>query len=47
MKEAEECLNENQGEGDVVDGVYKGVTVNYHFSLKRVERMGVGIVLCL
>ena len=25
------------GEGDVVDGVHKGVTVNYHFSLKELQ----------
>ncbi len=25
------------GEGDVVNGVHKGVTVNYHFSLKELE----------
>ncbi|MCY7421607.1 MAG: hypothetical protein LH478_07670 [Chitinophagaceae bacterium] len=25
------------GEGDVVDGVHKGVTVNYHFSLKELR----------
>jgi len=26
------------GEGDLVDGVHKGVTVNYHFSLKELKR---------
>jgi hypothetical protein len=26
------------GEGDVVDGVHKGVTVNYHFSLKELKQ---------
>ena len=26
------------GEGDVVDGIHKGVTVNYHFSLKELIR---------
>lgn len=26
------------GEGDMVDGVHKGVTVNYHFSLKELKR---------
>lgn len=25
------------GEGDVVDGIHKGVTVNYHFSLKELK----------
>ncbi len=25
------------GEGDIVDGVHKGVTVNYHFSLKELK----------
>ena len=25
----------SSGEGDVVDGIHKGVTVNYHFSLKE------------
>jgi hypothetical protein len=25
------------GEGDVVDGVHKGVTVNFHFSLKELK----------
>lgn len=26
------------GEGDIVDGVHKGVTVNYHFSLKELKQ---------
>jgi hypothetical protein len=26
------------GEGDVVDGLHKGVTVNYHFSLRELDR---------
>jgi hypothetical protein len=27
----------NSGDGDVVDGVHKGVTLNYHFSLKELK----------
>lgn len=26
------------GDGDMVDGIHKGVTVNYHFSLKELKR---------
>jgi len=26
------------GKGDIVDGIHKGVVVNYHFSLKELKK---------
>jgi hypothetical protein len=37
-KKQSRMFRRKSGEGDVVDGVHKGVTVNYHFSLKELER---------
>jgi predicted nucleic-acid-binding protein len=34
---AERTFRRRSGEGDVVDGVHKGVTVNYHFSLQELQ----------
>lgn len=35
---AQRRFRRRSGEGDIVDGKHKGVTVNYHFSLKELNR---------
>jgi hypothetical protein len=34
-EKAKRTFRRKSGEGDVVEGIHKGVTVNYHFSLKE------------
>jgi hypothetical protein len=37
IEKGKRTFRRKSGEGDVVDGVHKGVTVNYHFSLRELQ----------
>ena len=37
LEKDKRLFKRKSGEGDIVDGVHKGVTVNYHFSLTELK----------